>query len=90
MKTAAYGLSFISVVIAIMYYMLPGGSLPTFFPGYVARSTHIHFMHGVAATAGAVVGYGGNYKSARGGPSSDATAKMILRELVKKREGDLK
>jgi hypothetical protein len=55
MKTAAYGLSFISVAIAIMYYMLPGGSLPTFFPGYVARSTHIHFMHGVAATAGAVV-----------------------------------
>jgi hypothetical protein len=55
MKTAAYGLSLISVVIAIMYYVLPGGSLPTFFPGYVARSTHIHFMHGVAATAGAVV-----------------------------------
>jgi hypothetical protein len=55
MKTATYGLSLISVVIAIMYYALPGGSLPTFFPGYVAGSTHIHFMHGVAATAGAVV-----------------------------------
>jgi hypothetical protein len=54
MKTAAYGLSIISVVIAVMYYVLPGGSLPTFFPGYVAGSTHIHFMHGFAATAGAV------------------------------------
>jgi hypothetical protein len=54
-KTLAYGLSIICVIVAIMYYVLPGGSLPTFFPGYVAGSTHIHFMHAVAATTGAVV-----------------------------------
>ena len=38
-----------------MYFVLPGGSLPTFFPGYVASSTHIHMMHGFAAATGAVV-----------------------------------
>ena len=34
MKTLAYGLSIICVIVAIMYFVLPGGSLPTFFPGY--------------------------------------------------------
>jgi hypothetical protein len=55
MKTLAYGLSIICVIVAIMYFVLPGGSLPTFFPGYVASSTHIHMMHGFAAATGAVV-----------------------------------
>jgi hypothetical protein len=55
MKTAAYGLSIICVIIAVMYYVLPGGSLPVFFPGYAAGSTHIHFLHAVAAATGAVV-----------------------------------
>ena len=34
MKTLAYGLSIICVIVAIMYFVLPGGSLPTFLPGY--------------------------------------------------------
>jgi hypothetical protein len=55
MKTLAYGLSILCVIIAAMYFVLPGGSLPTFFPGYVASSTHIHMMHGFAAATGAVV-----------------------------------
>ena len=46
MKTTAYVLSIICVIVAIMYFVLPGGSLPTFLPGYVAGSTHIHKMHG--------------------------------------------
>jgi hypothetical protein len=54
-KTLAYGLSIICVIIAIMYFVLPGGSLPTFFPGYVADSTHVHKMHGFAAVTGAIV-----------------------------------
>jgi hypothetical protein len=54
-KTLAYGLSIICVIVAIMYFVLPGGSLPTFFPGYVAESTHVHRMHGFAAAAGAIV-----------------------------------
>ena len=55
MKTTAYVLSIICVIVAIMYFVLPGGSLPTFLPGYVAGSTHIHKMHGFAAATGAVV-----------------------------------
>lgn len=55
MKTLAYGLSIICVIVAIMYFVLPGGSLPTFLPGYVAGSTHIHKMHGFAAATGAIV-----------------------------------
>jgi hypothetical protein len=54
-KTVAYGLSIICVIVAITYFVLPGGSLPTFFPGYVAGSTHVHKMHGFAAATGAVV-----------------------------------
>jgi thiosulfate reductase cytochrome b subunit len=54
-KTTAYVLSIICVIIAIMYFVLPGGSLPTFLPGYVAGSTHIHKMHGFAAATGAIV-----------------------------------
>jgi len=54
-KTLAYGLSIICVVIAVTYYVLPGGSLPTFLPGYVAGSTRIHKLHAFAAATGAVV-----------------------------------
>jgi hypothetical protein len=54
-KTLAYGLSIICVIVAILYFVLPGGSLPTFLPGYVAGSTHVHRMHAVAAAAGAIV-----------------------------------
>ena len=38
-----------------MYFVLPGGSLPTFFPGYVAGATRIHKLHAFAAATGAVV-----------------------------------
>ena len=55
MRTTAYVLSVICVIVAIMYFVLPGGSLPTFLPGYVAGSTHIHKMHGFAAVTGAIV-----------------------------------
>jgi thiosulfate reductase cytochrome b subunit len=55
MKTTAYVLSIVCVIVAIMYFVLPGGSLPTFLPGYVAGSTHIHKMHGFAAATGAIV-----------------------------------
>ena len=55
MKTLAYGLSIVCVIVAIMYFVQPGGSLPTFLPGYVAGSTHVHKMHGFAAATGAIV-----------------------------------
>jgi hypothetical protein len=54
-KTLAYGLSIICVIVAVLYFVLPGGSLPTFLPGYVAGSTRIHNLHAFAAATGAVV-----------------------------------
>jgi hypothetical protein len=54
-KRPAYGLSIVCVIVAVMYYALPGGSLPTFFPGYVAGATHVHKMHAFAAAIGAIV-----------------------------------
>ena len=55
MKTLAYGLSMICVIVAVLYFVLPGGSLPTFLPGYVAGSTRVHKLHAFAAATGAVV-----------------------------------
>jgi len=55
MKMPAYLLAVVCLVVAVMYYVMPGGALPTFMPGYVAGSTHIHTMHAVAAVTGAVV-----------------------------------
>ena len=36
-------------VIAIIYFVEPAGSLPSFFPGHEAGSTHHHTKHGIAA-----------------------------------------
>ena len=49
MKIIAYLLAVICVIVAVMYYMVPAGSLPTFMPGYDAGSTHIHHLHAYAA-----------------------------------------
>ena len=55
MKMIAYLLAIICVIAAVMYFVMPGGSLPIFMPGYVAGSTHIHTMHAVASITAAVV-----------------------------------
>jgi hypothetical protein len=55
MKTLAFLLAAVCVVVSAMYYVLPGGSLPTFMPGFAADSTRIHMLHGFAAVTGAVV-----------------------------------
>ena len=55
MRMIAYLLAVVCVVIAVMYYVIPGGSLPTFMPGYNAGSTHIHTMHAVSAATAAAV-----------------------------------
>jgi hypothetical protein len=55
MRMVGYSLSVAFVVVGAMYFLLPGGSLPTFMPGYDAGSTHIHTMHAVAALTGAVI-----------------------------------
>jgi amino acid permease len=55
MKTLTFLLAVVCVVVGAMYYALPGGSLPSFMPGYAADSTRIHMLHGFAALIGAVV-----------------------------------
>jgi hypothetical protein len=48
-------LGIILLAIAIVYWTKDAGSLPSFFPGHEAGSSHIHFKHGLAA---AIVGLG--------------------------------
>ena len=36
------------IALAVVYWVEPSGSLPSFFPGYQAGSTHVHFKHGLA------------------------------------------
>ncbi len=55
MKMLAYLLAIICVVAAVMYFVMPAGSLPTFMPGYEAGSAHVHMKHAVIAVVGAVV-----------------------------------
>jgi hypothetical protein len=55
MKMLAYLLAIICVIAAVMYFVMPAGSLPTFMPGYIAGSTAIHMKHAVAAAGAAIV-----------------------------------
>jgi hypothetical protein len=42
-------LGIVFVVIAVVYWIEPAGSLPAFFPGHEAGSSHHHAKHGIAA-----------------------------------------
>jgi hypothetical protein len=55
MRILAYILGIICVIAAVAYFLVPAGSLPTFMPGYVADSGHIHAKHGTIAIVAAVV-----------------------------------
>jgi hypothetical protein len=55
MRTLAYLLAIICIIAAVMYYTTQAGSLPTFMPGYLAGSTHIHTTHALAAVIAAIV-----------------------------------
>lgn len=37
------------IVIGLVYWIEPAGSLPSFFPGHEAGSVHHHVKHGLAA-----------------------------------------
>lgn len=37
------------IVVAVIYWVEPAGSLPSFFPGHEAGSAHHHVKHGIAA-----------------------------------------
>jgi len=55
MRMLAYVLAIVCIIAAVMYYVMPAGQLPTFMPGYIANSTHIHQTHALAAAVAAVV-----------------------------------
>jgi hypothetical protein len=55
MRLLAYLLAIICVILAVMYYVMPAGNLPTFMPGYIAGSSHIHQTHAIAAAVAAIV-----------------------------------
>lgn len=55
MRMLAYLLGIICVILAVMYYTMPAGKLPTFMPGYIADSSHVHHTHALAAAVAAVV-----------------------------------
>jgi hypothetical protein len=42
-------LGLVFVAIAIVYFVEPASSLPSFFPGHEAGSSHHHTKHGIAA-----------------------------------------
>ena len=55
MRMLAYLLAILCLVAAVMYFAMPAGSLPTFMPGYIASSSHIHTTHAIVAAVAAVV-----------------------------------
>jgi hypothetical protein len=48
-------LGLVFAAMAVLYWALPAGSLPSFVPGYEAGSTLVHVKHGIAAAAAAVL-----------------------------------
>ena len=45
MRTLAIVLGLAFAVIAIVYWLVPAGSLPSVFPGFEAGSTRVHVKH---------------------------------------------
>ncbi|MBV9287889.1 MAG: hypothetical protein JO288_08705 [Hyphomicrobiales bacterium] len=48
-------LGVVFLVAAAMYWFVPAGSLPSFFPGFEAGSDHIHHRHGIVSLVIALV-----------------------------------
>ena len=55
MRAIAYILAIICVIVAVVYFVMPAGQLPTYMPGYEAGSTHIHSKHAIVAIVAAVI-----------------------------------
>jgi hypothetical protein len=58
MKKAAMLLGVICLLAAVMYFVMPAGSLPSFIPGYEAGGTRVHVKHGIVAAVVGVVLFG--------------------------------
>jgi hypothetical protein len=55
MRMLAFILAIICAIAAVMYFVMPAGQLPTFMPGYIPGSAHIHMTHAIAAAVAAIV-----------------------------------
>lgn len=44
-------LGLLLLVVAVIYFVDPAKSLPSFFPGHDAASSHVHVKHAIAALA---------------------------------------
>jgi hypothetical protein len=50
-------LALVFLALGIYYFLTPAGSLPHYFPGYLANSSHKHAKHGLASLVIAI-GFG--------------------------------
>jgi hypothetical protein len=55
MKTIAYLLGTLLIVIAAIYLLVPADSLPSFFPGHEAGLARIRVKHGLVAGVAGIV-----------------------------------
>ena len=55
MKVIAIILGLVFFAVAMAYFVIPAGSLPSFLPGFEAGSTHVHIKHGLASLVIAAV-----------------------------------
>lgn len=55
MKTIAYLLGVLLIVVAAIYLMVPADQLPSFFPGADATLPRIRIKHGIASAAIGIV-----------------------------------
>jgi hypothetical protein len=49
LSVLAVVLGIVFVIVALVYWITPAGSLPSFMPGFIAGSAIIHVKHGLAA-----------------------------------------
>jgi hypothetical protein len=49
MKLILTLLGVILIVVAIVYFVMPADSLPSFFPGHEAGVARMHYKHGMAS-----------------------------------------
>lgn len=57
MRTLAIAVGILLAAVAVIYWAVPAGSLPSSFPGFEAGSTRIHVKHGIAAAVVAIIAF---------------------------------
>jgi len=58
MKLVAMVLGLAFAALAVAYFIVPAGSLPSVLPGFEPGSARIHIKHGVISAALAVISFG--------------------------------